>query len=479
MQSKNRLLIAALTIFLLQACTKNIQNVNQETKKPTTAPPGALFANAVRNLADGLANASVNVNVFRFTVKHWAMTTYQDEVRYNFTTRAIPQAWWSRMYKDVLADMNDAAKTVTADPNIDPAVKINQLAILDIMQVYTWSILVNTFGNVPYSQALDFTQTRPKYDDAKTIYTDLMKRLNDDIGKLNTAAAAGFTSSEDLLCKGSIAKWIKFANAFRMRMGMTLADTDNATAKTAIEASDAASIASASDNVAFTYLASSPNNNPLYTDIVLGARGDYVATQDLMTPMLSMSDPRIPGFFAKNNAGGYAGGISGENNTLSVMSAPSTKVSAADAPCLFLDYVETEFYRAEAIERGYNIAGTAEQHYNNAVTASILYWGGSAADAATYLTRTDVAYTKATGTWKQKIGFQKWIGLYNRPYEGWTELRRLDYPQLPLPSKAVSGFPNRFTYPGVEQQTNNDNLTAAATAIGGDKVETKLFWDIF
>ncbi len=479
MPSKNKILIAALSILLLQSCTKNIQDLNTETKRPTSAPPGALFANAVRNLADGLASASVNVNVFRFTVKHWAMTTYQDEARYNFTTRNIPQAWWTRMYKDVLADMNDATRLVKADASIDPAVKANQLAILDAMQVYAYSILVNTFGNIPYSEALDYTKSRPKYDDAKTVYADLLKRLNDDIAKLNTSAGAGFTSTEDLLCKGSVARWIKFSNSLRLKLAMIIADVDNGTAKTAAEASDAAAMTSASDNVSFNYLAASPNTSPLYTDIVLGGRGDYVASQDLMTPLINMSDPRKTAFFSPNNASAYAGGIVGSGNTLSLMSQPSSKVSAADATCPFLDYAELEFFRAEAVERGYNISGTAEAHYNNAITASIAAWGGSAGDAATYLLRPDVAYTTATGNWRQKIGFQKWIALYNRPFDGWTELRRFDYPQLTPPVSAVSGFPNRFTYPGVEQQTNLDSYTAASAAIGGDKVETKLFWDIY
>ncbi|HTI92966.1 MAG TPA: SusD/RagB family nutrient-binding outer membrane lipoprotein [Puia sp.] len=479
MLSKNKILMAVLAIFLLQSCTKNIDSINNETKRPVLAPPGALFSNATRNLSDGLANASVNINVWRFTVKHWAMTTYQDEARYNFTTRNIPQAWWTRMYKDVLADMNDASRLVKADANIVPAVKVNQLAILDVMQVYAYGILVNTFGNVPYSEALDFTKTRPKYDDAKTVYADLMKRLNDDISKMSTSSGAGFTSTEDLLCGGSMAKWVKFANSLRLKMAMIIADVDDATAKAAVEASDAAALASAADNVSLTYLGSTPNTNPLYSDIVLGARGDYVASADLMTPLLSMSDPRTAGFFAKNNNGDYTGGIVGDNNTLSITSQPSSKVSAANAPNYFMDYAEIEFFRAEAIERGYNVAGTAETHYNNAITASILAWGGSASDAATYLLRPDVAYTTATGDWHQKIGFQKWIALYNRPYDGWTELRRLDYPKLTPPVSAVSGFPNRFSYPTVEQQVNLDNYTSAAAAVGGDKVETKLFWDKF
>jgi len=105
--------------------------------------------------------------------------------------------------------------------------------------------------------------------------------------------------------------------------------------------------------------------------------------------------------------------------------------------------------------------------------------GGSAGDAATYLAQPSVAYSTAAGAYKQKIGFQKWIAMFNRPFEGWTELRRLDFPVLTAPVAAKSGFPNRFTFPGNEQQLNGTNYTDAATKVGGDKVETKLFWDKF
>jgi hypothetical protein len=64
-------------------------------------------------------------------------------------------------------------------------------------------------------------------------------------------------------------------------------------------------------------------------------------------------------------------------------------------------------------------------------------------------------------------------------FETWTEMRRLDHPQLPLAENAISGFPNRLRYPGNEQQLNFSNYTAAASNIGGDETETKLFWDIF
>lgn len=473
-----RIFYTILPVLLITACTKDISRFNEETKKPANVPAGPLFSNAVKNLADNYGSASVNTNVFRFTVKHWAMAVYQEEAQFDFSTRNIPQAWWTTMYRDVLNDLNELARILTADPSIAPALKANQLAMVDIMQVFTYHVLVNTFGDIPYTEALNSSNLFPKYDDAKTVYTDLLKRLSADIAKLNTSSA-GFSSTEDIIYKGSTAKWIKFANSLRMKMGMIIADVDDATAKSAIEASDAGAMTATADNASVTYLTASPNTNPLYTDIVLGGRSDYVAAKDLLDTLTSLSDPRKALFFGTNNAGQYVGGVVGKTNTFSDMSKPNVKVYAADAPVVFLDYTETEFLRAEAKERGYNVTGSADDHYNNAIKASIIYWGGAAADADTYLAKPEVAYATAPGNYKQKIGFQKWIALYNRPFDGWIEVRRLDFPKLSLPVNAKSGYPNRLSYPNNEQQLNGTNYTAASSKIGTDKVETKLFWDKF
>jgi hypothetical protein len=48
---------------------------------------------------------------------------------------------------------------------------------------------------------------------------------------------------------------------------------------------------------------------------------------------------------------------------------------------------------------------------------------------------------------------------------------------ITAPVNAKSGFPNRLTYPNTEQTLNGTSYTAAASAIGGDVVTTKLFWD--
>ena len=63
-------------------------------------------------------------------------------------------------------------------------------------------------------------------------------------------------------------------------------------------------------------------------------------------------------------------------------------------------------------------------------------------------------------------------------FDAWTAQRRLDFPALVAPPTAQSAFPIRFTYPVSEQNLNSQSWTAASSAIGGDKVDTKLWWDI-
>ena len=82
-------------------------------------------------------------------------------------------------------------------------------------------------------------------------------------------------------------------------------------------------------------------------------------------------------------------------------------------------------------------------------------------------------------SWKQKIGEQAYIALYNRGFEAWTSFRRLDFPALIAPADAnETKVPTRLTYPAREETLNATNVEAASTAIGGNTLTTKLFWDV-
>jgi len=119
----------------------------------------------------------------------------------------------------------------------------------------------------------------------------------------------------------------------------------------------------------------------------------------------------------------------------------------------------------------------AASHYANGITASIVYWGGTAGEAAPYFAQPSVAFNAAN--WKMSIGIQQWIAFYNRGIDAWNSWKRLDYPQLAPASDALSDIPVRFPYPVNEQNVNRVNFEAAAAVIGGDEVDTKLWFDKF
>ncbi|HVS97709.1 MAG TPA: SusD/RagB family nutrient-binding outer membrane lipoprotein [Puia sp.] len=467
-------------VLLLGACTKDISSYNAQTKKAAVVPAAPLFTYGTLTLTNQLANNGGG-NITLHIVDYMAQAIIEDNAQYNFQTAGMPNTQWNTLYESCLNNLKRAdsiLSTTTPDATNSAATIANRRACVDITAVYAWYVLVTSYGNIPYTQALDPDNLFPKYDDQHAIYTDLLKRLDNDLSSLTTGAA-GFAVSEDLWFHGNIPNWITFANSLKMLMGMTLADVDPATAKTVVEAASPNAITSTAQNCIMQY-GSQPSNNPMYSNFVVAKRNDYVASKPLMDQLLSNADPRLTSYYGKAPASGkYIGAVMGVQTTFSTVSGPSTKDSASNLPYVVLDYSEMEFLRAEAVVRGFNVGGTAESHYDEGIRQSIKYWGGADSSVTRYLADPSVAWATAAGTDLQKIALQKWISLYDHPYDEWVDIRRLDYPVLPAPVGAVSGFPNRLYYPQSEQTVNGANYTQAASAIGTDKVETKLFWDIY
>ena len=121
----------------------------------------------------------------------------------------------------------------------------------------------------------------------------------------------------------------------------------------------------------------------------------------------------------------------------------------------------------------------AEMYYNAGVSASIMYWGGSQADADTYLAQPAVAYATAGANWKEAIGNQKYIALYGRGFEGWSSWRVLDFPNtMSRPPISGEAVPRRYLYGNNDVSLNEANYNAASSAMGGDDKASRVFWDI-
>lgn len=489
-------IIILLGIFSLTiSCNDDLTDMNVDPINPSSVPAASLLGNAEKNLVDYMTSTNVNTNVFRLFSQQWTETTYLDESRYDILQRNVADNTWRTMYRDVLRDLKEARDLTAAENTVTDAeleIKNNKLAVIDLLTVYAYSVTVDIFGNIPYTQALDpLVNPSPAYDDAEAIYTDLFAKL--DAALANVTTDSGSFGAPEFIYGGDMTSWTKFGNALKLRMAITVADAPGlaALAKTAGEEAVASGVfESNADNAAFAYLPIQPNTNPLYEDLVTSGRYDFIAAEPFVDFMNSLNDPRRPLYYIPIEGvfvgGPYAqGGDFFEYSSPGDPSAPETPQTVLLDPTLeglLISYTEVEFYLAEAVERNWTVGGTAETHYNNAITSSIEYWGGSATDATTYLAQPTVAYATAAATWQEKIGNQAWIGYYNRGFEAWTTYRRLDFPVLVAPSNAASAaegeVPKRFTYPVLEQTLNRNNYNAAGTAIGGDKLKTRLFWDI-
>ncbi|SFQ73594.1 SusD/RagB family nutrient-binding outer membrane lipoprotein [Hymenobacter arizonensis] len=469
-------LLSSLMLVFTTSCVDSLEEYNVDAKRATVVPGVTLVTTAERAIARTVTSTNVNLNPFRFYVQYWTETTYTDETNYDIQTRQINNAFWNALYLNSLGNLNEARRVITSEATADK-VKANQLACVEILSVYTWKTLVDTYGNVPYTEALDFTKPQPAYDDAKTIYASLFTRLDAALASLDPTAAG--LGSADVIYRGDIAKWRKFGNSLKLRMALTIADDDVAKARTAAVQAAPGVFTSNADNAEFAFLSSVPNTNPLYEDLVNSGRQDFVGASPFIDVLNTLQDPRRSYYFKEAAPGRFIGGVYGALNDYDDFSAPGAALEDPTLPGVLLSYSEVEFLLAESVERGFAVGGTAASHYNAAVTASILHAGGTQAAAATYLARPTVAYATATGTYKQKIGVQKWIALYDQPVVAWTEWRRLDSPSLVKPANALSDIPKRFTYPTPELNQNGANAKSAGSAIGGDVVTTKIFWDKF
>lgn len=465
------------TLLILVVCVSCLSDeqyeaYNQNPKQPTEVGSDLLFNFALKTLSDQMATSNIGTNVFRYLSQYWTATTYPDEANYVFANRRIPQNHWSRLYRDVLLDLNSAKVFAEEDPILAEADKATRLAQIEVLSVYCWQVLVDSFGDIPYSQALNTVEyPLPAYDDAATIYEDLITRVNAALPALN---GSGFET--DNLYFGDLQAWQKFAASLKLRLGIRLADVNPGLASTTVESAyNTGVFSSNSDNASFAYLGIS-NPNPVWTDIVQSGRKDFVVANTLVDVMNALEDPRRAVYFDDNlGPDTYEGGIYGANNTYDNYTQIGPVLLEPTTPASLMDFAEVSFYLAEASARGFNVGGSPEQYYEQAITASFDYWG--VAGVSDYLAQADVAYATAPGDWREKIGLQFWLAMYNRGFEGWTAWRTFDTPQLNLPAITENPVPTRYTYPINEQNLNEQNWLNASGAIGGDTQTTRLFWD--
>ena len=302
------------------------------------------------------------------------------------------------------------------------------------LRCFAIQALVDCYGSIPYTEALDISNPSPHYDEGATVYAGILAELDEALSK----ASASDPVATNLLYNGEKAdNWIKFANALKLKIM-----SREVGAVSDVESKIGALVAEGNfptEDVAYTDCWSNETGqmNPYYSEEFSTAFGstqiNVTANMAIVGTMLQKNadgdvvyqDPRLEAFFDTNSSGEYVGGVSGTNFSTSAnykaayWCRPAMKYNS---PVYFIQVAEVEFFIAEYYARQGN-AAQAEAHYNAAIEASCASAGVGGAETVI----AQFPYNQAN--YKQAIGVSKWIALSGtNNFESWCELRRLKYP---------------------------------------------------
>ncbi|MEO7218446.1 MAG: SusD/RagB family nutrient-binding outer membrane lipoprotein [Gemmatimonadaceae bacterium] len=482
--------VLALALLASGCDNSGLTDINKNPNAPGSVQPQFLFPNAVTDVVGRARGGGFDLTLTSLWAQHLAMDRFTDEDIYSVRPDNI-NGYWSGFYAGGLQDLATILGQNT------PADKPNLVSPALVMKSWTYGVMTDMWGDIPYSEANSSDPTKPpKYDAQKDIYNGILA----DLKAANDMAVVGGSTygTADVIYNGDITKWKKFANSLRLRYALRLSKADPATAQTQVAAAIAAGVfTSNGDNALLRWPGDGTNNSPIYQNFV--TRDDQHMSQTLVntlkslyisigpTPADTVFDPRLAVYadpiVSSPSKPLYVGAPNGlqDDDAIAIGITNTSRVGVAyrqkTTPSILMQYSEVLFDQAEAAARGW-APGDAASLYNQAIQASMQYNGISDALTAQYVASPRVVYSPATGL--QQIALQRWIALFSEGTEAYSSWRRTGVPDL-QPGPAAITSPHivarRLTYPVSEQSFNNAALQAAIGAQGGALLSSRVWWD--
>ena len=485
------------------ACNSDLTNLNVDPNNPTAAPPGALFTSAV-DQSVGRWLGGFDHGQTEILIQHFAETTYPQEDEYINFTADRTEGSFNNAYAVELEDL----RKVAAKGN-----ELNRPGLFGpamVLQTWGFDFLTDSWGDVPYSQALQGDTASgslaPAYDKQQDIYAGFFSKLDSAVSAMaNDPVGDPGLGNADPIYGGNLQNWMRFANSLRARLALRLVNVDPTTASAQLAAAFSApggTFTSNDDAAKLVWPGDGVRDNPLADRFQ--TRDDYRMAKSLMDSLVAWNDPRVAVYAQPVvDSSVYPGGYGGMPNGLSqdsagkwfrIASRPGlifypgvtsygtfgTAAGLSD-PSYLMTYAELMFIRAEAAQRGLGglSAGEAAGDYDSAITASMNQWGiTDPVVINAYLAQPAIAYKGGTAGLVQ-IAQQKWIALFRDGAQAWAEWRRTCQPSWIKagPAAVLNYVPRRFLYSIAEQSVNADNVNAAIADQGPDAFDTHVYWD--
>lgn len=459
---------------------------------------------------NGLIYISTMIQHTASVESYWNGDKYTYSAGYN-------SAFWDRLYPNGVRDVVDLMENWKDKQEFFPEYQMTR-----IMRVLLFHRLTDLYGDVPYSEAgLGFYQKKgyPVYDTQESIYLDMLKELKEAATNLNGKTST--IGQADIIYKGDVVKWQKFAYSLMLRLGMRLSKVNPALAKTWVNTAVTGGLFASNEESALIlhpgavtannsaepfgkiYVHEDPNayrmsesfinllkktydprlrflatvvaDPTIKIDDSRWSRGDTTVSKQLGMP--NGYDQTTKGATFIENYALYPGSM----NKYSVVNRYT--YARLDAPTFLVTFAENQLLLAEAAQRGW-ISGSAKSYYEAGVTAGMKQFtqfgiaGIDDASITRYLTQNPYTESKAL----EQINTQYYINTFSDEYESFANWRRSGYPVLKevnYVGNATNGtIPRRFTYPTEESSINAANYQKAVANLDqGDRMTSRVWWD--
>jgi hypothetical protein len=347
MKAFSKVLLAVAVASATSSCSSFL-DVNTNPNAATTVTPDQLLGNAL--VVSGANYTNYN-SYTSFPAGYWGKSNQVsgfNEVRTNNYTSTYQQGLWTGTY-DNLEDYQLIRTNALA------ASYPNHAAIARIMKAYNYLLLVDEYGDIPYTNALKGAEnTTPSFDKAADIYKSLVEELKGAVSDINAATNGTKPGAEDVVFGGGTAgmtRWKRFANSLRLRILLRQSSTTDATLNSYV-ASEMTLLNSAPDGFITTdvvvqpgYAASSGQQNPFYTTygFPVGSAATtstyrfILPTNFLINTFVNNSDTRVvqqyrPVGASSTSAGRYVGTNLGENPPPSHLTGSTFQAALPNSP---------------------------------------------------------------------------------------------------------------------------------------------------
>jgi hypothetical protein len=454
------ILIVSLSSFLFLGGCGDYLDINDDPNNPTSAPIQGLLANATFETSQ---------NTYRmgsFTSYYVQYLASPNTGSSTDTQEALSFGdQWFRLY-DVMTDLSDLELLSEEEG----ATQV--LGIAKILKAYNLSLLVDAWGDAPYSEAFFAETLNPSYDAQSTLYNEIFTLLNDGMTALQAANSTIVAGSEDFIYNGDTAKWLQFGNMLQARF-LNRFTKQASYDPSAVLASVDQGFASNDDDAQVNYFDSQVNPWASVAisnaGLILGGWISEQTVEHLDGTTYGVVDPRIGFLMGTTDDDEYVGVENGAGRgnapaagAFSVLTTDNF-YSARTAPLVIASFAEQKFIEAEAALRLTPADPVrAYQAYLDGIEAHMDKIGVDEADKNDYLTDPSVAVGSGSLT-IDDVMREKYIALFLSP-ETWNDARRYDYgyADMTVPANLNTdlngNFIRRLVYPDSEEQRNGNNV---------------------